>query len=110
MLPPSHEECDNGIARNLETAQRMTQWLETVQKQLHAIIRDLIPVEVGKQGFVGAFRELARQTSHERSTGFGLRLMAYCAGLIGATVALSPGEQGGTQVICTVLRGGICEG
>jgi len=38
--------------------------------------------------------------------GMGLRIMQYRAGLIGATVQVAPGECKGTQVICTVLRGG----
>lgn len=38
--------------------------------------------------------------------GMGLRIMQYRAGLIGATVRIEPGEGIGTQVSCTVLRGG----
>ena len=159
------------------TAERMTKWLTTVQQQLRAIIRQLVPVEVDKQGLVAALRGLAQQTSErhdlvcefqcqrpvtvadaalathlyrivqeavansvrhaqathiridltededalrlqvtddgigirstpEKSTGIGLRSMAYRAGLIGATLTIRAGEQGGTQVSCTVLRGG----
>jgi len=38
--------------------------------------------------------------------GMGLRIMEYRAGLIGATVQFGPAEDGGTQVSCTVSRGG----
>jgi len=159
-----------------QTAERMTQWLTTVQQQLRAIIRQLVPVEVDKQGLVAALRGLAQQTSenhdlvcefhcqrpvtvadaalathlyrivqeavanavrhaqamhigieltededalrlqvtddgigirstHEMSTGIGLRSMAYRAGLIGAILNVRAREHGGTQVSCTVLRG-----
>lgn len=164
-----------------KTAERMTVWLATVQEQLRAIIRQLVPVEVDQLGLVAALRGLAKQTqeSHdlacefqcpqpvtvadaalathlyrivqeavmnavrhaqaahirielieddatlrlqvtddgvgirstaEKSSGIGLRSMAYRAGLIGATLAVAAGKQGGTQVACTVLRGGDCDG
>jgi PAS domain S-box-containing protein len=160
-----------------KTAERMTVWLATVQEQLRAIIRQLVPVEVDQLGLVAALRGLAKQTqeSHdlacefqcpqpvtvadaalathlyrivqeavmnavrhaqaahirielieddatlrlqvtddgvgirstaEKSSGIGLRSMAYRAGLIGATFVVAARKQGGTQVICTVLRGG----
>jgi PAS domain S-box-containing protein len=37
--------------------------------------------------------------------GMGLRIMAYRADLIGATVQVGPAEEGGTQVSCTISRG-----
>lgn len=37
--------------------------------------------------------------------GFGLRSMAYRAGLIGGNFDCQPREEGGTRVICAVLRG-----
>lgn len=42
----------------------------------------------------------------EDGTGTGLRIMQHRAGLIGATVQVAPRDERGTQVICTVLRGG----
>ena len=37
--------------------------------------------------------------------GMGLRIMAYRAELIGATLQIGPGEDGGMLVNCTVSRG-----
>jgi two-component system CheB/CheR fusion protein len=164
-----------------QTAERMTQWLTTVQQQLRTIIRQLVPVEVDNQGLVAALRGLAERTSEshdlvcefqsqrpvtvadatlathlyrivqeavtnaarhaqatkirieltededtlrlrvtddgigigsdpEKSTGIGLRSMAYRAGLIGATLTVRAGEQGGTQVTCAFLRGAAMNG
>lgn len=45
-------------------------------------------------------------TTQKEGEGIGLRSMAYRAGLIGGTLSLRTGEQGGTQLICTVLRDG----
>lgn len=44
----------------------------------------------------------------QRSTfsGMGLRIMEYRAGLIGATLQVGPGGEGGTLVNCTVLQKG----
>ncbi|MBI2478885.1 MAG: PAS domain S-box protein, partial [Planctomycetia bacterium] len=42
----------------------------------------------------------------ESGPGMGLRIMDYRAGLIGATVQVAPGKDGGTMVNCKVLRGG----
>ncbi|MEX0819882.1 MAG: PAS domain S-box protein [Pirellulaceae bacterium] len=42
----------------------------------------------------------------EGGLGMGLRNMQYRAGLIGATVQVAPGQCGGTQVVCTLLRRG----
>lgn len=163
------------------TAERMTQWLTTVQQQLRDIIRRLVPVEVDKQGLVAALRGLAQRTSErhdlvcefqcqkpvaiadtalathlyrivqeavanavrhahathigiglteyedalrlqvaddgsgipptpERNTGIGLRSMAYRAGLIGATLTVRAGEQGGTTVTCAVPKEGYYDG
>jgi two-component system, LuxR family, sensor kinase FixL len=47
----------------VKPAQRMTQWLETVQGQLRNIIRQLVPVEIDKHGLVTALRGLAERTS-----------------------------------------------
>ena len=38
--------------------------------------------------------------------GMGLQIMDYRASLIGATVQVAPGPDGGTLVNCTILRGG----
>jgi PAS domain S-box-containing protein len=46
-----------------KTAERMTQWLTTVQQQLRAIIRQLVPVEVDNHGLAATLRGLARQIS-----------------------------------------------
>ncbi len=43
-------------------------------------------------------------TTQKEGEGFGLRSMAYRAGLIGGTLSVRTGEQGGTQLVCTVLR------
>jgi signal transduction histidine kinase len=40
------------------------------------------------------------------SEGAGLRIMRYRAGLIGGSLHVESGNEGGTQVSCTVLRGG----
>lgn len=55
-----------------KTAERMTQWLETVQQQLRAIIRELVPVEVDQQGLLTALRGLAERTHdvHDLSCSF----------------------------------------
>ncbi len=50
-----------------KTAKRMTQWLETVQQQMRAIIRELIPVEVDQRGLVAALRGLAERTTATQS-------------------------------------------
>ncbi|MEX1027658.1 MAG: PAS domain S-box protein, partial [Candidatus Paceibacterota bacterium] len=42
----------------------------------------------------------------DAGSGMGLQIMQYRAGLIGATLRIGSGEDGGTQVICTALRGG----
>jgi PAS domain S-box-containing protein len=39
------------------------------------------------------------------ATGMGLRIMSYRAGLINATLDIIPAEGGGTEVICTLIRG-----
>jgi PAS domain S-box-containing protein len=39
--------------------------------------------------------------------GMGLRIMAYRAGLIGATLQIKQGEEGGTLVSCTVSPGDV---
>jgi PAS domain S-box-containing protein len=41
-----------------------------------------------------------------QETGFGLRSMAYRAGLIGGQFDCQPREEGGTRVTCTVFRTG----
>jgi len=164
-----------------QTAERMTQWLETVQRQIRTIIRELVPVEVDQQGLVAALRELAERTmeahqlpckfdctqpitladatlathmyriaqeaianavrhanatlatirleddgdsfkllitdngigvcasgvcsvEHDKNSGFGLRTMAYRAGLIGARFDIDDAEQGGTVVTCVVPK------
>jgi PAS domain S-box-containing protein len=46
-----------------KTAQRMKEWLGTIQQQLRTIIRQLIPVEVDEQGLVAALDGLAKQTA-----------------------------------------------
>lgn len=161
----------------VKTAQRMTEWLESVQRQLRGIVRKLVPVEIDEQGLVAALRGLAEQTTQthdvvcslacpqsirvadatlathiyriaqealcnavthghaseikitltkeqgalklqvdddgvgikpatDQKAGFGLRSMAYRAGLIGAQFQCQPSDEGGTRVVCTVLRGG----
>lgn len=44
-----------------KTAERMAQWLETIQQQLRTIIRELIPVELDQQGLIAAFHGLAER-------------------------------------------------
>lgn len=173
----THAESLAGQASpDAQTAERISAWLATVQRQLRAIIRQLVPVEVDSQGLAAALRGLAQRTSEahdltcefqcpepltvadaalatqlyrigqeavanavrhaqayhvrieltkdddrltlrisddgvgitispKKGAGIGLRSMAYRAGLIGAGLVVRNGEQVGTQVICTVLRG-----
>jgi PAS domain S-box-containing protein len=160
-----------------KTAQRMTEWLEKVQRLLRGIVRKLVPVEIDEQGLVASLRGLAEQTTQahdvvcslecaqailvadatlathiyriaqeavrnavrhaeasqiritlsedagvlklqveddgigikpttNQKTGFGLRSMAYRAGLIGAQFDCRPREQSGTSVTCKVLQAG----
>ncbi len=42
--------------------------------------------------------------THASGPGLGLRIMSYRAGLIGATLQIGHGQQGGTLVSCTVSR------
>lgn len=42
------------------------------------------------------------QPNGQKSTGMGLRVMNYRAGMIGATVSIDPAPEGGTIVKCTV--------
>lgn len=44
-----------------EAAQRINEGLKTVQKQLRAVIRDLVPVELDEKGFVSALQSLAER-------------------------------------------------
>lgn len=46
-----------------ETARRMTESLETVQRELRGVSRQLVPVEVDTEGLVDALRGLAEQIS-----------------------------------------------
>ena len=45
-----------------KTAQRISEWLETVQRQLREIIRELVPVELDKDGLIAALRDLSKRT------------------------------------------------
>ncbi|QDU98972.1 chemotaxis protein CheB [Lignipirellula cremea] len=156
-------------------ARRIARGLETVQKQLRAVIRDLVPVDLDEKGLVTAIQLLAQRTSethsiscisqcdrrivvednlmarhlyrivqeavanavsHAQATeiilrldedqevlrlqivdngqgiapaaragaGFGLRSMSYRADLIGASLRVEAGEQGGTVVVCLAPR------
>lgn len=158
-----------------QTAERINQWLATIQNQLRQIIQDLVPVEIDQGGLVNALKRLANRTmethrvtcvfdadpsydlidvtwathlyriaqeavrnaakhadaslirielttvdgglrlrvsdngvgippGQNENAGFGLRSMAYRAGLINANFTCLPGKQGGTQVTCTVFR------
>ena len=158
-----------------QIARRISQWLETVQAQLRAIIRELIPVEVDQHSLAAALRGLAERTaeihdldcelecsqpilvsdvalathlyriaqeavrnavrhaqatriviglseeektlrlqvvddkvgtgaSAKGNTGFGLRLMAHRASLIGARFDVRVEKSGGTWMTCTVLQ------
>lgn len=155
--------------------QRIAEGFGTVQKQLRAVIRDLVPVEVDTDGLVFALRSLAERTAEthhiactfecdkpipiennllathlyrivqeavnnavrhaeadqitirlkeegdelklqvvddgvgmdigpHQNKGYGLRTMAFRAGLAGARLDVRPGQQGGTIVDCTVPR------
>ena len=46
-------------------------------------------------------------TRARRRSGMGLRIIQYRASLIGATVQIGPGAEGGTLVSCNVFRGGV---
>lgn len=178
MAQTHAETLAESASPDAKTALRMTEWLETVQQQLRAIIRELVPVEVDQHGLVAALRGLAERTvevhdlecvlecsqpilvpdtalathlyrivqeavrnavRHAQASrivirisegkdnlklqvtddgvgihlppsnhnGIGLRSMQYRASLIGATLDFRAAEQGGTQVTCTVSRGGV---
>ncbi|MBI1249561.1 PAS domain S-box protein [bacterium] len=46
-----------------KVAERISQWLGTIQQQFRQIIRQVIPVEIDELGLVAAVRGLAEQTS-----------------------------------------------
>ena len=165
----------SGESPEADLAQRIAAGLETVQQQLRAVIRDLVPVELDQEGLVSALRSLAERTTEthridcrlvceqpvavhdnvlarhvfrivqeavnnavkhadaeliavrldehgnylrlqivddgmgipprtERTSGLGLRSMAFRANLIGARLRIEPGQMGGTVVSCVVPK------
>jgi signal transduction histidine kinase len=46
-----------------KTAQRIAQWLESIQRELRGVIGDLIPAEVYEKGLVAGLEKLAARTT-----------------------------------------------
>ena len=156
-------------------AERISEWLQTVQRELRSIIRELVPVELDGQGLVAALQGLAERTTdmhdlrcsvsgntsltsfdtaqatqlfrivqeavgnavkhadalqiairlnegsdalrlqiaddgvgidqqNESPAQFGLRTMAYRAGLIGADLQIESTPHGGTSITCVIPK------